>query len=197
MYNVNSLLMFKSRKIVIAVGGASGAIYAKILLDKLATIREQWEKIGIVMSDNAKYNWEYELGDATYNHYPYNFYSKNDFMAPFASGSAQYDTMIAVPCSMGLLGRIAGGVSDDLSTRAADVILKERRRLILVTRETPLSLIHIQNMEKITLAGGIICPATPSFYAHASTIEDLVATVVDRVLILAGFDIQSYQWKEN
>lgn len=188
--------MFETRKIVIVVGGASGAIYAKILMEKLLSIKEQWVKVGIVMSDNAKYNWEYELGGATYNNYPYDFYNKNDFMAPFASGSAQYDTLIAIPCSMGLLGRIAGGISDDLSTRAADVMLKERRKLILVTRETPLSLIHIQNMEKITLAGGIICPATPSFYAHATTIEDLVTTVVDRVLILAGFDVPTYQWKE-
>ncbi len=189
--------MFKTRKIVIAVGGASGVLYAKILMDKLTLIKEQWQNVGVVMSDNAQFNWKYELGTSSYDTYPFDFYTKNDFMAPFASGSALYDTMIAIPCSMGLLGRIACGISDDLSTRAADVMLKERRRLILVTRETPLSLIHIQNMEKVTLAGGIICPATPSFYAHPMTIEDLAATVVDRVLVLAGFDISTYHWKET
>ena len=189
--------MFKTRKIVLAIGGASGAIYAKMLMDKLLTIGEQWERIGVVMSDNAKFNWQYELKDSSYNNYPFDFYSKQDFMAPFASGSAQYDTMIVVPCSMGLLARLATGVSDDLTSRAADVILKERRKLILVTRETPLSLIHIRNMEAVTLTGGIICPASPSFYAHVMSINDLVATVVDRILILAGFSIDTYHWNEE
>jgi 4-hydroxy-3-polyprenylbenzoate decarboxylase len=95
---------------------------------------------------------------------------------------------------MGTLGRIASGVSDDLVTRAADVILKERRKLILLARETPYNLIHIRNMETVTLAGGIICPATPSFYSLPKTIEELAGTVVDRVLDLAGLDIQSYRW---
>jgi 4-hydroxy-3-polyprenylbenzoate decarboxylase len=98
---------------------------------------------------------------------------------------------------MGMLGRIATGVSNDLSTRAADVILKERRKLILVTRDTPLSLIHINNMKTVTEAGGIICPASPSFYSRPDTMEDLAATVVDRVLDLAGFDLNSYRWGES
>jgi 4-hydroxy-3-polyprenylbenzoate decarboxylase len=102
--------------------------------------------------------------------------------------------MIIIPCSMGTLGRIASGTSADLITRAADVILKERRRLICVVRETPYHLIHIRNMETLTLAGGIICPATPSFYSNPVTIEDVAATVVDRVLDLAGFDIQTFRW---
>ena len=102
--------------------------------------------------------------------------------------------MIVVPCSMGTMGRIAAGISDDLLTRAADVILKERRKLILVARETPYNLIHIKNMETITLAGGIICPATPSFYSKPTTIEEVAATVVDRVLDLAGIDLKSYRW---
>src|SRR5690606_24610953 len=129
-----------------------------------------------------------------WKNYPFPFYSKNDFSAPFASGSAQYDTMIIAPCSMGTLGRIAGGVSSDLISRAADVILKERRKLICVIRDTPYNLIHIRNMETVTLAGGIICPATPSFYSNPTTIEEVVSTVADRVLDLAGLDIRAFRW---
>ncbi|MGK2864608.1 MAG: UbiX family flavin prenyltransferase, partial [Chitinophagaceae bacterium] len=114
--------------------------------------------------------------------------------APFASGSGQYDTMIIIPCSMGTLGRIANGISNDLITRAADVVLKERRKLICVVRDTPYNLVHIRNMETVTLAGGIICPATPSFYSKPKTIEEVAATVVDRVLDLAGFDISTFRW---
>ena len=102
--------------------------------------------------------------------------------------------MIVVPCSMGTLGRIASGVSDDLIARAADVILKERRKLILMVRDTPYNLIHIKNMETVTLAGGIICPATPSFYSKPKTMEAVAATVVDRILDLSGLNIESYRW---
>jgi len=105
--------------------------------------------------------------------------------------------MIIIPCSMGTLGRIANGISSDLITRAADVILKERRKLICVARETPYNLIHIKNMETITLAGGIICPATPSFYSQPKTIEDVASTVVDRVIDLAGFKLESFRWGTN
>ena len=104
--------------------------------------------------------------------------------------------MIVCPCSMGLLARIATGVSQDLITRAADVVLKERRRLIVVPRETPLSLIHLRNMTTITEAGGIICPAIPSFYSGAETKEEIAGTVVDRALDLAGFELESYRWGE-
>ena len=158
-------------KIVIAVTGASGSIFAKIMLEKLLPMTSQLEKIGLVMSDNAKEVWKHELGNSSFESFgvegedlvELDTYSKNDFFAPFASGSGQYDTMIIIPCSMGMMGRIADGISDDLVTRAADVTLKERRKLILVIREAPYNLIHIKNMESITLAGGIICPATPSF----------------------------------
>jgi 4-hydroxy-3-polyprenylbenzoate decarboxylase len=184
-------------KIVVAITGASGAIYAKCLLDSLSQIPDQIEAVGIVMSDNAKIVWETELGNQDYTKYPFHFYSKNDFNAPFASGSAQYNIMIIVPCSMGTLGRIASGMSDDLVTRAADVILKERRKLILVARETPYNLIHIKNMETITLAGGIICPATPSFYSKPQTIEEVTYTVVHRILDLAGLKANSYRWGNN
>ena len=183
-------------KIIVAIGGSSGSIYAKILLDRLKVIANQTEAIGVVMSDNAIYNWELEIGPWSKDEYPFTFYNKIDFMAPFASGSAKYEVMLVCPCSMGLLGRIAAGISTDLTTRAADVILKERRKLIVVTREMPLSLIHIRNMETVTLAGGIICPATPSFYGKPSTIEEVAGTVIDRVLDLSGLDWKSYRWGE-
>ncbi len=184
-------------KIVVAISGASGSIYAKLLLDKLAELGSQIKAVGVVMSNNAKLNWELELGNMDYNNYPFTFYAKNDFMAPFASGSAKYNSMVIVPCSMGTLGRIATGVSNDLTTRAADVILKERRKLIVVARDTPLSLIHLQNMTTVTNAGGIICPAIPSFYSQPKTIEELAQTVVNRIIDLLGLEDQSYRWGEE
>jgi len=187
--------MIKNKhKIIVSVSGASGSIYAKVLFDKLVQLKEQIEMVGVLMSDNAKYVWETELNNSDYNNYPFTFYDKMDFMAPFASGSANYGTMIICPCSMGTMGRIATGISNDLTTRAADVILKERRKLIIVARETPLSLIHINNMKIISEAGGIICPATPSFYSKPKTFEALAATVIDRVLTLSGLDNKSYSW---
>lgn len=186
------------RKIIVAITGASGAIYASGLLDKLLQAKDQWHELGVVLTENAKEVWRTELGNDPdmyrEKNYPVKFYSTTDFSAPFASGSGQYDTMIIIPCSMGTLGRIASGVSNDLITRAADVILKERRKLICVARDTPYNLIHIRNMETITLAGGIICPATPSFYSKPKTIDEVAATVVDRVLDLAGFDIKTFRW---
>ena len=184
-------------KIIVAVTGASGSIYAKVLFDKLQKLSNQIEEIGVVMSDNAKFVWETELGNTDYKKFPYIFYDKKDFTAPFASGSANFKTMIVCPCSMGTLGRISSGISNDLTTRAADVILKERRKLILVARETPLSLIHINNMKTITESGGIICPATPSFYSNPTSFEELASTVVDRVLTLSGFEHNSFSWGEK
>ncbi len=184
------------RKIIVAITGASGSIYAKLLLDKLAQLSDQIENVGVVMSKNAKDVWLWELDNKDYEKYDFDFYEKSNFMAPFASGSAKYDTMIIIPCSMGTLGRIANGFSDDLITRSADVILKERRKLILVARDTPLNLIHINNMKAITEAGGIVCPAVPSYYSKPKTIEELASTVVDRVIDLAGIEQQSYRWSE-
>jgi flavin prenyltransferase len=183
-------------KIIIAITGASGALYAKVLLEKLLLVQDQLETVGIVMSDNAKDVWKFELGNSDYEKLPFKVYSKTDFYAPFASGSAKYNTMIICPCSMGTLARIASGISNDLVTRAADVVLKERRRLILVTRDTPLSLIHINNMKTVTEAGGIICPASPSFYSLPKTFDELAATVIDRVLDLAGLERDAYRWGE-
>jgi len=181
-------------KIVVAVTGASGAVYAKIVLEKLIQLKDQWQALDVVMTENAKLVWQTELDNDDYKKLPLRFYSQQDFNAPFASGSGQYNIMLIIPCSMGTLGRIASGISNDLITRAADVVLKERRKLICVARDTPYNLIHIRNMETITLAGGIICPATPSFYSKPKTIEEAAATVVDRVLDLAGIDITTFRW---
>ena len=182
------------KKIVLGISGASGSIYARLLLERLSQLEDQVADCGIVMSTNARINWELEQPDTPVDGFGFKIYDMTDFTAPFASGSAKFDTMIICPCSMGTLGRIAHGISDDLLTRAADVILKERRTLILTPRETPLSLIHIENMRLLTLAGAIICPAIPSFYSRPQTIPDLVATVVDRILDLTGINLSSYRW---
>jgi len=182
------------QKIVVAITGASGSIYAQLLLDKLVAAKDQWSELSVVMTDNAKQVWQTELNNRSYEDYKVKFFQQQDFSAPFASGSGQYKTLIIIPCSMGTLGRIATGVSSDLITRAADVILKERRKLICVVRDTPYNLIHIRNMETVTLAGGIICPASPSYYSKPATIEAVASTVVDRMLDLAGIEIKTFRW---
>ncbi len=182
-------------KLVLAIGGASGAIYASVLLEKLRAM--QGLEVGVVLSPNARLTWELELGSPfRETEYPaFTFYRPDDFMAPFASGSAGYEAMIVCPCSMGQVGRMAQGISTDLVSRAADVILKERRRLVLVVRETPYSLIHIENMRRITLAGGVVCPASPSFYSRPKDMRSLAATVVDRALELAGLSVEGmFRW---
>jgi len=206
-----------NRKIIVAITGASGAIYAVKLLERLRGLpgagamqaedqQEQAEhsrrvpeppaEIAVILTGNAEEIMHYETGTGYTPSGNEKLWNNNDFNAPFASGSSSYDTMIICPASMGMVGRIAHGVSDDLITRAADVMLKERRRLILVPRETPYSLIHINNMKLLTEAGAVICPATPSFYSRPQTIDELVMTVIDRVLTLAGFNIETYRWNE-
>lgn len=187
----------RKKKVVVAITGASGSVYAQVLLEKLLLIQDQIDQVGLVLSSNARDVWEYELQNKDYENLPWKIWGKDDFFAPFASGSAGFDTMIICPCSMGTLGRIATGLSDDLITRSADVILKERRRLICVLRDTPYSLIHIRNMATLTEAGGIICPASPSFYSRPSDFKELAATVVDRVLDLAGFEIKTSRWQTD
>lgn len=184
-------------KIAVAVTGASGSIYAKLLLDRLQQLRDQVAEVSLVWSDNAYTVWEHELGNKDYENQPFKVWGKTDFMAPFASGSSSYGALIICPCSMGTIGRIAAGISNDLVSRAADVMLKERRKLICVVRETPYNLVHLRNMTTITEAGGIICPATPSFYSKPQTIEDAASTVIHRVLQLAGLDVAGYRWGEN
>ena len=185
--------MLKHR-IIIGITGASGAIYGKILLDKLALLQDQVSDCGVIFSENSKDVWKFELGAFDTTGIPFKIFEPGNFFAPMASGSAGFDTMIICPCTMGTLGRIAAGVSNDLMTRAADVILKERKKLILVTREMPYSLIHLNNMKLLTEAGTIICPASPSFYNKPRDMESLVMTVVDRILKLAGFEFPSFRW---
>jgi flavin prenyltransferase len=187
----------RRRKIVLAVTGASGSVYAQRLLDKLVQLKSPPEEIAVIFSDTAKEIWEAETGQRFTASFPAKEYGNKSFYAPFASGSSQFDTMIICPASMGAIGRIANGTSDDLIARAADVMLKERRRLIVVPREAPYNLVHINNLKTITLAGAIVCPASPSFYSNPKTIDDLVMTVVDRITDLAGFDSNGFRWMEN
>jgi len=185
------------RNIVLAITGASGSIYAYKILERLHEIQAPVEEIAVIFSDTGRSVWESEIGSEFHEEGSAKEYDNNSYYAPFASGSSQYDTMIICPSSMGTTGRIANGTSDDLIARTADVMLKERRRLIIVPRETPYSLIHIENMKKLTLAGAIICPATPSFYSNPKTIDDLVLTVVNRIIDLAGFDNNGFRWMKN
>ncbi len=182
------------KKIAVAITGASGSIYAKLFLDKLQQLKDQMQELSLVLTDNAKQVWETELGNTNFSSYDARYFSTKDFTAPMASGSAKYDAMVIIPCSMGTMGRIAAGVSNDLITRAADVMLKERKKLILVIRDTPYNLVHIKNMETVTLAGGIICPASPSFYSKPANLQEAVETVVNRVIDLLELKNESFRW---
>ncbi len=188
--------MIKKPKIVVAITGASGAIYAQRFFLYLEKYQSQFEHVDVVMSENAKQVWEYELENKEYTSLAYSVFNNMDFNAPFASGSAGYDSLVIIPASMGTIGRIAHGISNNLISRAADVMLKERKQLIVVARESPYSLIHLRNMTQITEAGGIIVPATPSFYSRPKSVEELVDTVVIRVLQIIGIQTDSFSWGE-
>ncbi len=184
-------------KVSIAITAASGAIYAQKLLQNLVK-NPEIEIIHLILSDNAKSvveleigtDWLQKLGNKVEHLDNHNFYCS------IASGSNCDDVMIIVPCSAGCMGRIAHGVSDSLITRAADVILKERKKLILALRESPYNLIHIENMRLITLAGGIILPASPTFYHLPQTIDDTVLSVVERIEQCAEISAKRKKWKE-
>ena len=172
-------------KLVVAVSGASGAPYAKRLLDFLA---QEGPRHGVsadlVFTQTGRQVWKQEIGAEPA--YPFRVWKNMDFTAPFASGSAMYDAMVVVPCSAGALARIAYGISVDLVGRAADVMLKERRRLVLVLRETPLSLVHARAVVQAIEAGAFVMPASPSFYSGPRDLGELVDTVVARVLDRIG-----------
>jgi len=172
-------------KLVVAVSGASGAPYAKRLLDFLAT---EGVKHGVeahlVFTTTGKQVWMQEIGAEP--RYPFPVWKNHDFTAPFASGSAQYDAMCVVPCSAGQLARIAYGLSVDLVGRAADVMIKEKRRLVLCLRETPLSLVHARAITAVIEAGAVVMPASPSFYSGPKDMGELVDTVVSRLLDRLG-----------
>jgi len=181
-------------KLVIAGTGASGAIYLQRLL---AQINCAANEVHLVLSSFAKQVIHDELGELQI---PTGVHEHNDrsMNVPFASGSTQFDAMIIVPSTMGTLGRIAAGTSDSSIHRAADVFLKERRKLILVLRETPWNLIHIRNCATLLEAGAIILPASPSFYSKPATVDDLVDTVVHRILDQIGLpSAKTFRWFEN
>ena len=184
----------KKQKIVIGVTGASGAIYAQSLIGKLSEIKEQIEDFGLIFSENAQKVRDFELETHCQSIYSEKIFDNKDFFAPFASGSSKYDVMIICPCSMGTLGRIAHGYSDDLISRTADVMLKENKKLILLVREMPYNLVHIENFKLLLQSGAIICPASPSFYSKPQSIEALINTVIDKLLLLAGFEIKTFEW---
>jgi 4-hydroxy-3-polyprenylbenzoate decarboxylase len=184
-------------KLVVAVGGASGAPYTRRLLHVLSTQPAGVVETHLVFSKAAHQVWAEEVGTPTAD-LPFKKWDARDFNAPFASGSAGFGAMVVIPCSMGGLARIAHGLSEDLIGRAADVMLKERRKLVLVARDTPLSLIHLENMAAVTRAGAIVLPAMPSFYGRPQTIEALLDTVVGRVLDHLGLPIKlGPRWGEE
>ncbi len=182
-------------KILVAITGASGALYAQRLLDHLDPKRHE---IHVVMSNYAHVVLKQELPGGLRLPEGAQTHSLRSMNAPFASGSNPMDAMIVIPCTMGTLGRIAHGFSEDVLLRAADVALKEKRKLILVPRETPLSLIHVKNFELLLLAGAIILPANPSFYHGPTTIEQVIDTVVSRVLDHLGIEnTLAPRWQEE
>jgi 4-hydroxy-3-polyprenylbenzoate decarboxylase len=166
-------------RILVAITGASGVLYAQRLLDNLASDQHD---VHVVLSKYAQAVISEELPEGLVLPVGVAAHSLKSMNAPFASGSNAPDAMVVIPCSMGTLGRIAHGYSEDLLLRAADVVLKEKKKLILVPRETPLNLVHVKNFELLMLAGATILPANPSFYSRPQTVTDLVDTVVARVL---------------
>lgn len=166
-------------RIVVAITGASGSLYAQRLLDNLDSARHE---VHVILSAYAQAVLKEELPGGLVLQPGVRQHNLRSMEAPFASGSNPFDAMVVIPCSMGTLGRIAHGLSTDLLLRAADVTLKEKKRLILVPRETPLSLVHVKNLELLLLAGATVLPANPSFYSRPATVEQVVDTVVARVL---------------
>jgi flavin prenyltransferase len=166
-------------KILVAITGASGALYAQRLLDNLEAHAHE---IHVVLSNYAQQVVAEELPAGLKLHAGVKLHNVKSMNAPFASGSNPPDAMVVIPCTMGTMGRIAHGYSEDVLLRAADVVLKEKKRLILVPRETPLSLVHVKNMELLLQAGATILPANPGFYTNPTTVQEVVDTVVARVL---------------
>jgi 4-hydroxy-3-polyprenylbenzoate decarboxylase len=182
-------------RILVAITGASGALYAQRLLDNLDP-REH--EVHVVLSNYAQQVIAEELPEGLRLPEGVTRHGLKSMNVPFASGSNPFDAMVVIPCSMGTLGRIAHGLSEDVLLRAADVMLKERRKLILVPRETPVSLIHVKNFELLLLAGATLIPANPSYYTQPKTVEQVVDTVVARVLDHLGVPQQLVQrWQEE
>lgn len=184
--------MASIRRLMVAVSGASGVVYASRLIEILPKV---YDVVYLTLSDNAEKILRHELGvqdpleiiPAQHSH-KFCIFEQSDLFVPPASGSHEYEGLVVVPCSMGFVGRIASGVSNDLVTRVADVCLKERRKLVLVVRETPLNLVHLRNLTALAEAGAVILPACPAFYNSPRTLNDAVDFVVDRVLHVLGTD---------
>ena len=176
---LNGSVIIRAMKILVAITGASGALYAQRLLDNLDPRRHE---LHVVQSNYAQQVIAEELPGGLRLPAGVKTHSFKSMNAPFASGSNPPDAMVVIPCTMGTMGRIAHGYSEDVLLRAADVVLKEKRKLILVPRETPLSLVHVKNMELLLLAGATILPANPGFYSNPKTVQEVVDTVVARVL---------------
>jgi len=184
-----------SLRIVVAITGASGARYAQRLLDNLDPRRHE---VHVVLSNYAQIVIAEELPDGLRLAEGVKKHGLKSMNVPFVSGSNPFDAMVVIPCTMGTLGRIAHGTSEDALLRGADVMLKERKKLILVPRETPLSLVHVKNFELLLQAGATILPANPSFYSGQKTLEDVVDTVVARVLDHLGVPNQlAPRWAEE
>ncbi len=180
-------------KVIVAVTAASGSIYARLVLEQLIASSEV-ERIALILSDNASEVVAYE-GESLPRSEKVEVMDNHSMFSSVASGSARWDAMVVVPSSMGTVGRVAAGISQTLIERAADVMLKERRRLIFVVRETPYSLIHLRNMTILTEAGAIILPASPSFYSHPQSIDQVAMTVVERVIAHIGLSEQHYEFE--
>ena len=179
-------------KIVVAITAASGGIYARLTLERLLRSSEV-SQIALVCSAHAREVLAHEdvvlPEDGRIR-----LFGNDDLFAPPASGSARYDAMVVVPSTVGTVGRVAAGAAQSLIERAAAVMLKERRRLVLVTREAPLGTVHLRNMTALSECGAVICPASPSFYSRPGTIEELCGTIVDRVAGLLGVEVPRYEW---
>ena len=181
------------KKIIVAVTGASGTIYARKVMEHILR-SEDVEQIAVIFSRNGRAVMEYEKEKLPEDPRIRIFDNDDMFAAP-ASGSAGYDAMAIVPCSVGSAGRIAAGISSDLIGRAADVMLKERHRLVLVVRETPLSTIHLHNLALLSECGAVILPACPSFYSRPADMEQLCDTVASRAAVMLGLHAEGYEWQ--
>ena len=192
--------MSNKRQIVLGITGASGAIYAERYIRGCAKLQDI--SLSVILTETAHNIWLRELGynpEELISECGASLLSNENFDAPFCSGSAAADTLLVLPCSMGTLARIVGGLASDAISRIADVQLKERRQLIVVPRETPLNRIHLHNMKLLTQAGAVICPASPSFYHNPATIEDLADSFASRLLHMTGVRPleKKYQWNNN
>jgi len=189
----------KNKKIIVAITGASGSIYAQKLLFKLGELSNQFSECTIIFSENGKNVWNYELNESfsCADNKKFRIVENSDLFDATASGSALYSSMIIIPCSMGTLGKIASGLANDLISRAADVMLKEKRQLLIVPRESPYNKIHLKNMLELMDAGAEIIPASPYFYHHPQNIEELLNPFISRIIEKSGIEIDFDRWKKD